>query len=106
MEKSVYVVSKVGIKIFFLTDKGNSEGVVQLGVYNLASKSISFYKDFSGFLETVSYDGTKVAGIFKFGDKLGYGIIDLKTKKRSMIREIKNDEMDEQIFLITRLMEW
>jgi Tol biopolymer transport system component len=106
VKKSVYVISKDGKKIFFLTDKGNSEGVAQLRVYNLASKSISSYKDFGGFLEAVSYDGTKVAGIFKFGDKLGYGIIDLKTKKRSMIREIKNDEMDEQIFLIIRLMEW
>jgi Tol biopolymer transport system component len=105
LKKSNIILSGDGRKIFFRRGKDNTQAP-DLAVYNVTKKSISFHKDIEGIMEVASYDGNKAAGEFSFEGKGGFGILDLKTGKKSLIKEIKPNELDKRVITMTRLMDW
>jgi len=105
LKKSNIILSGDGRKIFFRRGKDDTR-VPDLAVYDVKTKSVSFHKDLEGIVEVVSRDGDKVAGLFSFEGKGGFGILDLKTGKKSLIKEIKPNELDKRVIMMTRLMDW
>jgi Tol biopolymer transport system component len=105
LKKSNIILSGDGRKIFFRRGKDNTQAP-DLAVYEVTKKSISFHKDIEGIMEAASYDGNKAAGEFSFEGKGGFGILDLKTGKKSLIKEIKPNELDKRVMMMTRLMDW
>jgi Tol biopolymer transport system component len=102
--KNNIIVSGDGRKIFFRRGKDDTQAP-DLAVYEVTKKSISFHKDVEGIMEAASYDGNKAAGEFSFEGKGGFGILDLKTGKKSLIKEIKPNELVKRV-MMTRLMDW
>lgn len=105
LKKSNIILSGDGKKILF-RKRNDATQAAELAVYEIAKKSISFHKDLEGIVEAASYDGNKVAGAFSFEGKGGFGIFDLRTGKKSLIREMKPNEMDRRVVMMTRLMDW
>jgi Tol biopolymer transport system component len=106
-KRSAYCVSGDGRKIIF--HKGGPEASrdeAVFGVYDVAAKTIKYSEKVEGMMEAVSHDGTKIAGVFRFDDKAGYGIYDLATRKKSPIKEIGENEMDKRVFGFSKLMDW
>jgi Tol biopolymer transport system component len=101
-KKNNIIVSGDGRKIFFNKGKDDTQAP-DLAVYEVTKKSISFHKDIEGIMEAASYDGNKAAGEFSFEGKGGFGILDLKTGKKSLIKEIKPNELDKRVMMMTRL---
>jgi hypothetical protein len=106
-KKSVYCVSGDGKKIIFYRGGPEaSKDEVVYGIYDVSTRSIKYHRNDGSIMEAVSHDGMKIAGVFKFGDKAGYGIWDLVTGKKSLIREIREGEIDKRVFGFSRLMDW
>jgi Tol biopolymer transport system component len=90
----------------FSLERKDDTRVPDLAVYDVKTKSVSFHKDLEGIVEVVSRDGDKVAGLFSFEGKGGFGILDLKTGKKSLMKEIKPNEIGKRVIMMTRLMDW
>lgn len=106
-KKSVYCVSENGKKVIFYPGGAKaSEQQAVYGVYDVLTKTVRYYRTDGGVMEALSHDGRKIAGVFKFGDKAGYGVWDLVTGKKSLIREIRDGEIDKRVFGFSRLMDW
>jgi Tol biopolymer transport system component len=105
LKKNNIILSGDGRKIFFRRGKDDTR-VPDLAVYDVKTKSVSFHKDLEGIVEVVSRDGDKVAGLFSFEGKGGFGILDLKTGKKSFIKEIKPNQLDKRVMMMTRPMDW
>lgn len=106
-KKSVYCVSENGQKVVFYPGGLKvSEELAFYGVYDFSKKTVKYYRTDRGFMEAVSHDGTKIAGVFKFGDKAGYGVLDLVTGKKSLIREVREDEIGKNVFMFSKLIDW
>ena len=105
LKKSNIILSGDGRKIFFRRGKGDTRAP-DLAIYDIKKKSVSLHKDLEGIVEAVSYDGNRAAGVFSFESKGGFGILDLKTGKKSLIKEIKPNEIGKRVMTMTRLMDW
>ncbi len=104
-KKNNIILSGDGRKIFFRTGKDDSR-IPDLAVYDVKTKSVSLHKDLEGIVEAVSYDGNRAAGVFSFDGKGCFGIYDLRTSKKTLMREIKANEMGKGVMTMTRVMDW
>ncbi len=59
-------------KVIFPSGKEEDEKEAwDLGIYDLNQKKVHYGKKFSGIVEAVSYEGSRIAGIFASSDSQG-----------------------------------
>jgi len=103
-KKSVYCVSGDGKKIIFYRGGAEaSKDEVVYGVYDVSTRSIGYHRSDESIMEAVSHNGMKIAGVFRVGGKAGYGIWDLVAGKKSLIREIREGDIDKRVAGFSKL---